>query len=233
MNNLCVIMCFYIINMIVMCSYVIYNVIKIVFWSCNCNKYYWFKDSWLCWFSSFFKCKWCSNFEGCFRWVNIMVWIIVKFSFYVNYWIFSKNIVCYRFYKFFFNGWNKFMRNYIIDDSIFEFEFFIFFVWCKFNLNIIKLIFIIRLVFEEFMCLCRSVECFVVWYLGCFNVCFNFEFMFYMVNKDIKVKFIYFWDNCFISFNVSFNVECWVFFSKFLKGDIYFILVSFRFWFNY
>lgn len=38
------------------------------------------------------------------------------------------------------------MRNNFIDDGIFEFEVFIFFVRCKFNLNIFILIFIIRLV---------------------------------------------------------------------------------------
>ena len=59
------------------------------------------------------------------------------------------------------------------------------------------------------------------------------EFTFHTVNKDVKVKLTHTRDNCFTSFNVCFNAECWIFFSQFLKGDTHLVLVCFRFWFNH
>lgn len=47
------------------------------------------------------------------------------------------------------------MRNYIINDSVFEFEICVCFVWCEFNVNIIVLIMIIRLMREFILNLCR------------------------------------------------------------------------------
>lgn len=73
------------------------------------------------------------------------------------------------------------MRNYIIDNCVFKFEVFIFFIWCKFNLYVIVLFFIIRLMNEFIFCFSCSMECFVVRYLRSIYVSFNFEFMFYMV----------------------------------------------------
>lgn len=107
------------------------------------------------------------------------------------------------------------MRNYIIDDFVFEFEFFIFFVRFKFNLNVIELFMIIRLMSEFIFNFCSSVESFMVCYLRSINVCFYFEFMVYMVNDDIKVKFIYISDDSLVSFLVSVSMECWIFFRKF------------------
>lgn len=77
------------------------------------------------------------------------------------------------------------MRNNFIDDCIFKFEISIFFVWCKFDLYVIVLIFIIRLMYKFIFGLSVGMESFMVRYLRCIYVSFNFEFMMYMVNDDI------------------------------------------------
>lgn len=63
-------------------------------------------------------------------------------------------------------------------------------------------------------------------------VCFNVEFMFYMVNDDVEVQFVYICDDGLVRFFVSLYMERWVFFSQMVQSQIYFFLVSFGFWFN-
>lgn len=140
-----------------------------------------------------------------------MVRIEVQMYIEINYWIISQWVRFQLFLDVFINGWDVFVRNYIIFDVVDEFVIFwvrVWFQWVYVDNNMIILIVIIRL-FCVFIFDVGNfcVNCFVVSNLRFIYVSFNVEFMFYMVNDDIQVKFIYISDDGLVRFFISLYVE--------------------------
>lgn len=144
-----------------------------------------------------------------------MVRIIEKFCFNVDKWEVCQYIIFKCIFQICLNSWDVFMWNYFIDNCIFKFKVSVFFVWFEFDLNVFELIVFIRLMYEFIFNFCIGMECFMVCNLRGINIGFYFKFVFYMVNNDIKVKFIYIRDDCLVSFWVCLSMECRIFFSKF------------------
>ncbi len=73
----------------------------------------------------------------------------------------------------------------------------------------------------------RFTDRFTVSNLWCTHFCFNFEFSFHSVNKDLKVKFTHSRDDCLAGLFVSRNTERRIFCSKLTKCKSHFFLVRF------
>lgn len=81
----------------------------------------------------------------------------------------------------------------------------------------------------NFKWFCNS---FMISYLWCIYIGFNFEFVFYLVDENVEVKFVYIFNNGLVVFIICCNMEWRIFLCKMIKCYIYFFLVGFRFWFN-
>lgn len=77
------------------------------------------------------------------------------------------------------------MWNNFIDNGVFEFEVGFFFQWCKFDLYVFVLIFIIRLMNKFFLGGNLFSEGFMVGNLWFINCNFGVEFMVKMFNDDV------------------------------------------------